>query len=113
KGHWKNWPKERRVIAAAQLFCLLDGIEVGEIDGFRGPQTRHAFEVLAARQRGIEGVENWRDYEPEHVSRKLNQYSAHSRASGNPGQPAHATEALGPRLRGDERSGASAWPSQA
>jgi hypothetical protein len=36
---------------------------VGAIDGLKGPQTRHAFEVLAARQRGIEGVENWRDFD--------------------------------------------------
>lgn len=65
RGDWRRWPTERRVVAAAQLFCLFDGIEVGEIDGLAGPQTQHAFEVYAARQRGIEGVENWRDREPE------------------------------------------------
>jgi hypothetical protein len=107
-GNWRGWSPARRAIAAAQIFCLLDGIEVGAIDGLKGPQTRHAFEVYAARKRGIEGVENWRDHEPEHVSPELNQYSAHSRASGNLVQPAHATVALGPRLprrrsRGAER----------
>jgi hypothetical protein len=60
-GDWRDWPPERRAIAAAQLFCLLDGIEIGRIDGRVGPQTRHAFEVHAARKRGIEGVDNWRD----------------------------------------------------
>lgn len=64
KGAWRKWPSARRVIAAGQLFCLLDGIEIGEIDGLAGPQTRHAFEVYAARKRSIEGVENWRDAEP-------------------------------------------------
>ncbi len=62
-GDWRRWPSVRRVVAAAQLFCLEDGIEVGEIDGLVGPQTRHAFEIQAARQRGIEGVQNWRDHE--------------------------------------------------
>ena len=65
KGDWRRWPASRRVIAAAQLFCMQDGIEVGEIDGLAGPQTRHAFEVYAARKRGIEGVESWRDSEPD------------------------------------------------
>jgi hypothetical protein len=63
RGEWRGWPKERRVTAAGQIFCLLDGIEVGTIDGLPGPQTRHAFEVWAARRRGVEGVENWRDHE--------------------------------------------------
>lgn len=63
KGDWRRWSAARRVIAAAQLFCMQDGIEVGEIDGLAGPQTRHAFEVYAARKRGIEGVETWRDGE--------------------------------------------------
>jgi hypothetical protein len=58
---WGRWPPARREVAAAQIFCMLDGIEVGAIDGLMGPQTRHAFEVYAARKRGIEGVENWRD----------------------------------------------------
>jgi hypothetical protein len=60
---WRGWPPERRVTAAAQLFCLADGIEVGAIDGLVGPQTRHAFEVYAARARGVEGLETWRDDE--------------------------------------------------
>jgi len=65
---WRRWPPARRAVAAGQLFCLLDGIEVGEIDGLFGPQTYHAFEIYAARKRGIEGVENWRDHEPERAA---------------------------------------------
>jgi peptidoglycan hydrolase-like protein with peptidoglycan-binding domain len=63
RGDWRQWNAERRALAAAQLFCLLDGIEVGAVDGRMGPQTRHALEVYAARQRGIEGVESWRDFD--------------------------------------------------
>jgi hypothetical protein len=62
-GNWRDWPAARRSVAAGQIFCLLDGIEVGAIDGLLGPQTRHAFELYAARKRGIEGVDNWRDLE--------------------------------------------------
>jgi hypothetical protein len=64
-GAWRAWPAERRITAAAQLFCLEDGIEVGAIDGLIGPQTRHAFEVYAARARGVEGLETWRDHEEQ------------------------------------------------
>jgi hypothetical protein len=67
KGDWRRWPAARRIVAAAQLFCMQDGIEVGEIDGLVGPQTLHAFEVYAARKRGIESAENWRDHEAPSV----------------------------------------------
>jgi hypothetical protein len=69
-GDWPEWSAARRQVAAAQIFCLLDGIEVGAIDGLEGPQTRHAFEVYAARQRGIEGVENWRDDDAPPMQRR-------------------------------------------
>lgn len=64
-GNWRRWPPARRAVAAAQIFCLLDGIEVGAVDGLMGPQTQHAFEVWSARKRGIDGIETWRDHEPE------------------------------------------------
>jgi hypothetical protein len=63
KGDPRRWPAARRLIAAAQLFCMQDGIEVGDIDGLAGPQTRYAFEIYAARKRGIDGIESWRDHE--------------------------------------------------
>ena len=60
---WRTWAASRRLVAAGQIFCLLEGIEVGPIDGLVGPQTRYAFEVYAVRKRGLEGLENWRDHE--------------------------------------------------
>ena len=46
------WTQARRVLAAKQLICRIDGIEVGAIDGLYGPQTTFAFEVYAARLAG-------------------------------------------------------------
>jgi lysozyme family protein len=60
---WNNWTGERLLVAGKQVLCKLDGIEVGEIDGYLGPQTRHAFSVYAARRRGDPTVETWRDQE--------------------------------------------------
>jgi hypothetical protein len=67
KGDPRRWSAARRAVAAAQLFCMQDGIEVGEVDGLAGPQTLYAFEVYAARKRGIDGVESWRDLEPDPI----------------------------------------------
>lgn len=86
-GKWRRWPPVRRTVAAGQILCLLDGIETGAIDGLVGPQTRHAFEVMAARRRGIEGVETWRD--------------------------ADETRCARPRFRGGGRNVVGPWPSQA
>ncbi|GAB3387267.1 M15 family metallopeptidase [Lysobacter fragariae] len=47
-----GWSKARRVLAAKQLVCRHDQIEVGAIDGLDGPQTRHAFAVYADRLDG-------------------------------------------------------------
>jgi peptidoglycan hydrolase-like protein with peptidoglycan-binding domain len=71
-GSWQEWPGSRRLVAAGQIFCLLDGIEVGPIDGLIGPQTRHAFEVYDSRKRGVEGPENWRDHEPARAGTDAN-----------------------------------------
>ncbi len=56
-----GWKRERRIAAAGQLLCRIDGIETGKIDGLIGPQTRHALEVYEARKRGDKGAETWRD----------------------------------------------------
>jgi hypothetical protein len=58
-----GWNKARRIVAAGQLLCRIDGIETGKIDGLIGPQTRHAFEVHEARKRGDNSAETWRDAE--------------------------------------------------
>lgn len=47
-----SWSRTRRVLAAKQLICRGDGIEVGPIDGLLGPQTAFAFERYAQRARG-------------------------------------------------------------
>ena len=56
-----GWPRERRLIAAGQALCRAAGIDAGAIDGREGPQTRHAFEVWAARKAGDTSAETWRD----------------------------------------------------
>jgi hypothetical protein len=68
---WNSWSGERLLIAGKQALCELDGIEVGEIDGFLGPQTQYALSVYAARRRGDKTVETWRDEEdkkPPHLA---------------------------------------------
>jgi len=47
------WSQARRVLAAKQLVCRIDQIEVGSIDGLYGPQTAFAFEVYAASLAGL------------------------------------------------------------
>lgn len=48
----QSWAKARRVLAAKQLVCRHDGIEVGSIDGLAGPQTDFALQVYASRWSG-------------------------------------------------------------
>jgi len=48
----RSWKRARRILAAKQLICRQDGIEVGAIDGLMGPQTAFAFEVYDARRQG-------------------------------------------------------------
>lgn len=48
----QSWPKARRILAAKQLLCRDEGIEVGPIDGLPGPQTEFAFAVYAHRHLG-------------------------------------------------------------
>jgi predicted chitinase/peptidoglycan hydrolase-like protein with peptidoglycan-binding domain len=63
--NFDRWPDERLIVAARQLFCRIDGIDVGDIDGLVGPRTEQAFAVYAARQASGRdhdpAVENWRD----------------------------------------------------
>lgn len=59
------WPIARRVVAAQQLLCRIDGIEVGEIDGLIGAQTMHAFAIYDGRKdapgKVNAAIEAWRD----------------------------------------------------
>jgi hypothetical protein len=60
-----GWPVSRRLVAAQQLICRIDGIETGKIDGLIGPQTRYAIGVWDARKaaggKPVPEVEAWRD----------------------------------------------------
>jgi peptidoglycan hydrolase-like protein with peptidoglycan-binding domain len=61
------WSKERRVLAAKQLVCRRDNIEVGAIDGLLGPQTAFAFRVYAERHTGSPStLIHQRDVDPPH-----------------------------------------------
>lgn len=60
-----DWTSARRMLAAQQLICRLDGIEVGAIDGRPGPQTTYALNVWDARLvnggKPVAALEAWRD----------------------------------------------------
>lgn len=57
-----SWDAARRLTAVSQALCRIDGIEVGDIDGLKGPQTVYAYSVYDARMAGDTTVETWRDF---------------------------------------------------
>lgn len=63
--NFDHWSIDRRLNAAKQLICRIDNIEVGEIDGLVGPQTKYAITVWDARKKAggqpDPKVESWRD----------------------------------------------------
>lgn len=63
-----SWPQARKQLAAVQAVLRLQGIDAGAVDGLAGPQTQYALDVWAARQRGDDSVEKWRDAEPVPLS---------------------------------------------
>lgn len=58
---WDKWSASRKKIAIEQMFYKARGIEVGEIDGYVGPQTKYAREVYAEKAKGNGKVDSWRD----------------------------------------------------
>lgn len=62
---FEAWPNARQLIAAQQVLARMRGIEVGEIDGLNGPQTRHAVELYELRKangwKPVVAAETWRD----------------------------------------------------
>ncbi|WP_036010785.1 M15 family metallopeptidase [Bradyrhizobium yuanmingense] len=62
---FEMWSPARRLVAAQQLICRIDGIETGRIDGLAGAQTKYAIAVWDARQasggKPVAAVEAWRD----------------------------------------------------
>jgi hypothetical protein len=68
---FEKWSDDRVLMAAMQALCSMDGIDVGKIDGLRGPQTQYAFDIYDARLRGPEAeaaVTEWRD-EPSKIAK--------------------------------------------
>lgn len=63
-GDWSGWPDKRKVVAYLQLLCKDGGVEVGEIDGYWGPQTEFACESLRHIEDTGAPAANWRDDEP-------------------------------------------------
>lgn len=59
----KYWSRARRALAAKQLLCRREDIEVGAIDGLFGPQTEYAFAVYAQRRGGPDPTLRQRDAE--------------------------------------------------
>jgi hypothetical protein len=61
---WAGWPKTRKVVAYLQVLCKERDIDVGDIDGFWGPQTDYASDVLAHLLATGEMPRPWRDETP-------------------------------------------------
>lgn len=64
---WLDWGDARRRVAAEQIIYAANKIEVGEIDGLVGEQTRYARSVWEIRKRNAgkpSDLEKWRDKEP-------------------------------------------------
>lgn len=43
---WEEWPATRKAVAFLQLLCKDNDIDSGPIDGFYGPQTENASDIL-------------------------------------------------------------------
>jgi hypothetical protein len=61
---WQGWSNPRKSVAYLQLLCKERAIDVGEIDGFWGPQTDYAFDTLAHILETGEAPRPWRDETP-------------------------------------------------
>jgi hypothetical protein len=60
------WDKDQQLVAAEQIILQKEGIEVGDIDGLVGPQTRYARDIYASRKKektAPSSEETWRDGE--------------------------------------------------
>lgn len=47
-----SWTPKRKAILVLQVMAGMKGHEVGQLDGYMGPQTRHALEAVEAGMRG-------------------------------------------------------------
>lgn len=62
---WLEWPDDRLYVAGLQALCKRDGIELGDLDGVKGPRTRWALQVYAAHAKGDRSDDTWRDDQDE------------------------------------------------
>ncbi len=63
-GDWPGWPNARKTVVYIQLLCKERGIEVGDIDGYWGPQTDFAFDTLVHILETGQAPRPWRDETP-------------------------------------------------
>ena len=61
----KDWSKKRKLVGFIQLLAKEHDVEVGDVDGYLGPQTEHAYDVL--QRKLVENLDEhiWR---PEELS---------------------------------------------
>ncbi|MDU0459372.1 MAG: M15 family metallopeptidase [Geobacteraceae bacterium] len=63
-GDWPAWSNTRKTVAYLQLLCKELQIEVGDIDGYWGPQTDYAFETMVHILEYGQAPRPWRDETP-------------------------------------------------
>lgn len=61
---WRDWSDKRKSIGFLQLWCHDEGIDAGDIDGWWGPQTEFAFDILSEKRETGNRPVPWRDIEP-------------------------------------------------
>lgn len=65
EGIPKRWSKKRKLVGFIQLLAIENNIEAGTVDGYLGPQTEHAYELLTRKLVEQLPEETWR---PEELS---------------------------------------------
>lgn len=61
---WQGWPNSRKSVAYLQCLCKEHAIDVGDLDGFWGPQTDFAFDTLSQLLKNGSMPPPWRDDSP-------------------------------------------------
>ncbi len=61
---WEQWSNSRKTVAYLQCLCKERKIEVGDVDGYWGQQTDHAFDTLSYLLKNGAMPRPWRDDEP-------------------------------------------------
>lgn len=61
---WRSWVRKRQAVLCLQTFCRDAGLEVGDLDGWWGPQTEFASGQLAYLVEHGQLPHPWRDDQP-------------------------------------------------